>query len=267
MRKDGKIGRELLAASPRIILAIIISVVIAKPLELKIFEKEIDPELVIMEQEVRARQEEHVKFRFTTTQDSLKDEITRLQLEIVSKTKSRDTLFTIAQQEADGTGGSKKKNLGPIYKVKKADADRAETELQQLKASNQLRIQQLTALAAEKDRAMQTELDTLKRTALNGPAARLEALDRLTESSSAIAWANWFIILLFIALETAPVLVKLISARGPYDNLLKVEEHTFVAMETEEMAKTNAAAKDRTGNLPQFERDYITDRLNGVLKG
>jgi hypothetical protein len=266
MRKEGRVGRELLAASPRIILAIIISIVIAKPLELKIFEKEINPELIIMEQEVRARQEDKVKIRYTAAQDSLKNEIATLQAQVISKTKSRDTLLIIAQQEADGTGGSKKKNLGPIYKVKKADAERAEVELQQLKTANEARIRNLELLAEKNDHAVQTEIATLQRTPLNGPAARLEALDRLTENSLAIAWANWFIMLLFIALETAPVLVKIISSRGPYDNLLKVEEHNFIALETEEMAKTNAAVKERTGNLNQHERDYITNRLNGALK-
>src|SRR5262245_20553501 len=46
MRKRGNFLREFASAVPRIIVAIIISIVIAKPLELKIFEKEIDPELV-----------------------------------------------------------------------------------------------------------------------------------------------------------------------------------------------------------------------------
>src|SRR6187402_2901444 len=55
MRKESKPAREWLLASPRIILAIIISLVIAKPLELKIFEKEIEPELVVMEQQAYAK--------------------------------------------------------------------------------------------------------------------------------------------------------------------------------------------------------------------
>jgi hypothetical protein len=266
MRKEGKFGRELLSASPRIILAIIISIVIAKPLELKIFEKEIGPELVVMEQEVHKRQESNVTLRYASTQDSLKNEISALRSEITSKTKARDELQIIAQQEADGTGGSKKKNLGPIYKVKKDDADKANVELQELIIRNEKRIQEMEAWALRNDEAARTEIAALKRDKINGPAARLEALDRLTDKSAAMAWANWFIMLLFIALEISPVLVKLISSRGPYDNLLKVEEHNFVAMETEEMAKTNASVKERTNNLPQHERDYITNRLDGALK-
>src|SRR5687767_435159 len=58
MRKEGRPAREFLNALPRIILAVLISLVIAKPLELRIFDKEIQPELVIMEQQVFAKQEE-----------------------------------------------------------------------------------------------------------------------------------------------------------------------------------------------------------------
>src|SRR5690606_27869306 len=41
MRKREKFGSEFLQALPRIVLAIIIAIVISKPLEIKIFEKEI----------------------------------------------------------------------------------------------------------------------------------------------------------------------------------------------------------------------------------
>ena len=80
--------------------------------------------------------------------------------------------------------------------------------------------------------------------------------------SNAILWTNWFIVLLFIAVETAPVFVKLISTQGPYDQLLKTEEHGFEVTRIEAMAKINAEAKARTSALPKTETDYITDRLD-----
>jgi hypothetical protein len=266
MRKEGKVSRELLAASPRIILAVIISIVIAKPLELKIFEKEINPELIVMEQEVYARQENHLKSRFQMTDDSLKSERAALRAAIQTKMKSRDELVRIAQEEADGTGGSKRRNLGPIYKAKKADADKADIELQQVIDLHGARIAEIESALEKNDRVMNAEMGAMVKSKLNGPAARMEALDRLTKSSSAIAWANWFIILLFIAIETAPVLVKLISSKGPYDNLIKIEEHTFLALEVEEMARTNAQVKERTATLPQHERAFVAERLDAALK-
>jgi hypothetical protein len=46
IRKRDKFRQELLQATPRIVLAIIIAIVISKPLEIKIFEKEINAQLL-----------------------------------------------------------------------------------------------------------------------------------------------------------------------------------------------------------------------------
>lgn len=266
MRKEGKFSRELFLALPRIILAILISVVIAKPLELKIFEKEINAELIIMDQQQRARQENEVKQRFSFTQDSLKSEITVLKQEIQTKTLLRDDLLRIAREEADGTGGSKQKNLGPIYKVKKANADEAEKELMQMKLTHENRIALLEHRVHKNDSALTAEIAAIENAKVDGPAARIEAMSRLTNQNAAMWWAEWFIILLFIALETAPVFVKLISSKGPYDNLLKVEEYRFATSETEELAKINAEIKARNSGISQIEQEYITDRLDTALK-
>ena len=266
MRKEGKFSRELLMAIPRIILAILISVVIAKPLELKIFEKEINAELTIMDQQQRARQENEVRQRFNFVQDSLKSEILVLKQEIQTKTLLRDDLLRIAREEADGTGGSKRKNLGPIYKIKKTNADEAEKELALLKLSNENRIAQLEKRVHKNDSTLTAEIAAIENAKVNGPAARIEAMSRLTQQNNAMWWSEWFIILLFIALETAPVFVKLLSVKGPYDNLLKVEEHRFASAETEELAKINAEIKARNSAISQMEREYITDRLDSALK-
>jgi hypothetical protein len=95
----------------------------------------------------------------------------------------------------------------------------------------------------------------------------MEALDRLTQKSSAIWLANWFIILLFIAVETAPVFVKLISDRGPYDHLLKIEEHGFDGKRIEEIARINADIKVRSEMLSKKEKDFIEEKLDLKLDG
>lgn len=265
MRKEGRFGRELAMAAPRLILAILISVVIARPLEMKIFEKEIAPELIVMEQEKYAAQETQLKSRFIPYQDSLRSQIAGLKKEILDKAARRDELLRIAQEEADGTGGSRRRNLGPIYKVKKADADKVERELADLTLRNQERITGIETLLSGNIRAMNDEMSALERSRLNGPAARMEALDRLTRNSRAIFWAHWFILLLFIAIETAPVFVKLISPKGPYDNLLRIEEHGFIVEETETTARANAESKRRSEPLPDHERTYISNRLDAEL--
>jgi hypothetical protein len=262
MRKEGNTIQELKTALPRIILAVLISLVIAKPLEMKIFNKEIQSELVIMEQQTYTAQENEIKLRFLADEQKLKNEITELKNEIAVKTAKRDELDRIAQEEADGTGGTKKRNAGPIYKIKKADADRVNGELEELVKKNDNLIQNKLVALAQRDSAVTSEISTLAKQKLDGPASRMEALSRLIAKSDAILWANWFIVLLFIAVETAPVFVKLISSRGPYDQLLKIEEHGFEGKRIEEIAHINAEIKKRTQDLPVTETTFIKERLD-----
>jgi hypothetical protein len=262
MRKEKNSMREFRTALPRIILAVLISIVIAKPLEMKIFDKEIQSELIIMEQQTYTAQENEIKMRFQTGQETLRGEIALLKNEIEVKTAKRDELDSIAQVEADGTGGTRKRNAGPIYKIKKADADRVNNELQELVGKNSLLIRQKQQALTAIDSIISAGIGSLTRQKLDGPASRMEALSRITAKSDAIWWAHWFIVLLFIAVETAPVFVKLISGQGPYDQLLKTEEHGFEAKRVEDMAVINAEIKKRTETLPKAETAYVTDRLD-----
>lgn len=265
MRKDTRPYRELLTALPRIVLAVVISIVIARPLELKIFEKEIESELIVMEQQVYARQEGELKVRYDATLSQLRHDVQTLKSEIEQKSSQRDALVLAAQQEADGTGGSKRRNLGPIYKVKKADASTAEKELQDLIRTNSQRIAELETRIDETQREMNGEIGALVRKKLNGPAARLEALSRLTEQSQAMWWAHIFIMVLFLIIESAPILVKLISRSGPYDSLLHVTEHQYRCDEIEAIAMKTAEAKKRTEGLAQTEQGYVIRKLDAEL--
>jgi len=264
MRKDSRRYRELLTALPRIVLAVLISIVIARPLELKIFGKEIESELIVMEQQVYARQENELKGRYATLVQ-LRQEVETLKSEIAQKSSQRDALVLAAQQEADGTGGSKRRNLGPIYKVKKTDADEAEKEVQSLIQTNSRRIAELETRIDATQHEVSGEIGSLARTRLNGPAARLEALSRLTEQSPAMWWAHIFIMILFLIIESAPILVKLISRSGPYDSLLHVTEHKYRCNEVEAIAIETAEVKKRTGGLPQTEQGYVTRKLDAEL--
>ena len=228
MKKKGSGFRDFMAATPRIILAILIAIVIAKPLEMKIFESEIDAQLVQMEQENFKEQDELINSRYVGQIDSLKTDIGSLKEEIAAKASERDILVAAAIAEADGTGGSMRRNLGPIYRTKKAAADKVQAELDILEQQNGSLIDnkqdQIASLESQRDMA----LSAAERVSLTGFAARLNALDRAAQKSRAIFIANIFIMLLFICIEIAPVLTKLIIERSPYDYVLDKHERKFV---------------------------------------
>jgi hypothetical protein len=266
MRKEHSAWREFLMAVPRIILAVIISIVISKPLELRIFEKEISPELAIMEQQAYGRQELEVMNRFTERDTQLKSELNTRYSQIEKLRIKRDELVREAQAEADGTGGSKKKNLGPIYKIKKADADKAELDLQNALRESAPGMEEIHSRIQQNDSLKVAALQALKFSKRDGPAARMEAMERIEAQSPAIRVASWFILLLIIAIELAPVFVKLMSSRGPYDNLLGIEEHKFTAQAIEETGVANAAVRKRVEQWPEQEKEYGNDRLDSALR-
>ena len=108
MKSQGSFGRDFMVAFPRLVLAVLLALVISKPLELKVFQKEIDAELIVMEQEVFKTQEDRVQERYTSNILSNQNQIKTLKSEIETKTTLRDQLALEAVKEADGTGGSQK---------------------------------------------------------------------------------------------------------------------------------------------------------------
>lgn len=227
IKKKDSFGRQFVMAFPRIIFACLIAIVISKPLELKLFESEIKAELVSMEQEKYREQEDLVRNRFIPDQEILIQEIEQLEGQLQESEDYRNGLLAEAVAEADGTGGSQIRNMGPIYRMKKAEADQAEQEYQSQLAMIQPQINSKNE-ALETSRAeMAATIEELKLIPLDGFAARLDALSNLAASKESIMWASLFITLLFIALETAPIFVKLISEKGPVDYVQNKHESYY----------------------------------------
>lgn len=245
MKKEGKAWAELKLAMPRLIMAIMLAIVISKPLELRIFQREIDEELVFMSQAMFKDQEDRVKSRFQTKIDILNMEIDKMNGQMDAKAKVRDALALEARQEADGSGGSGHRSMGPIYKAKKQDADNAGEELTRLTARLQPIIEKKQKMLIDTEKELHKSVKDLRHEGYDGLAARIGALESASAKSFPVAVANWFIFFLFIAIETAPLFVKLLSARGPYDDMLKAHEHAFSIYRMERIARLNRRTSKR----------------------
>jgi hypothetical protein len=261
MKRAGQWWRDAVVALPRLALAVLLAMVISKPLELKIFEKEIKAELVTMEQEVFKQQEDRLRERYQAQMDEHRAQVAALKADIAAKAAARDTLARVAVQEADGTGGSGKKNLGPIYRAKKAEADKAQAELDSLTATALPLIRQKERAIAELDSTATAGIASLERTGFDGMAARMEALSRLAEGSKAIFYASIFILLLFIAIETAPIMVKLISYRSPYDYLLHEHELVFEMANLEKTTLLTNEVKNKLQYETETGRHLTASRI------
>ena len=260
LKKKGNFFRDFGLALPRIVLAVIISIVISKPLELKIFETEINSEIISMQQERRLEHEKILKSRFEEDLNKVENEILAMNNELAHLRSNKDMLKKDALTEADGTGGSKIRNMGPIYKAKMEAATSAESELQ----SKMMESAPLLASKEERKKELiatrDAELKKMEFATLTGFASRMEALARVSAKSRAVFIAGIFLMLLFIAIETAPMFVKLISERSPYDYLLdKIE--VSVEMDHKEITSLQKMKVHNLLDLEQKTRAFRNEEL------
>ena len=102
IKKHDSKWKEFAQATPRIILAMIIAVVISKPLELKIFEKEINQVLLTEKNEMTLKNKEQIAKQFEPEIVKLQNGIQSLKDEITTKEKEVNTLYETYIAEAEG---------------------------------------------------------------------------------------------------------------------------------------------------------------------
>jgi hypothetical protein len=247
IRKRDKFGSEFLQATPRIILAVIIAIVISKPLEIKIFEKEINTVLLKEKNAMALNNKKEVANYFKSDLDKNKTEIDKLKSEITTKEKEVNTLYETYITEAEGTAGTKKLGKGPVFKEKIAKHDLAKKELDTLQKTNLAKIAEME----KNTKTLQTDLDKKVTETqpiidgFDGLMARINALDKLP-------WLpSFFIMLLFLAIETSPIIAKLLSPKGEYDFKLEDLETALKATLEQDkyqrglLVKTSASMHDK----------------------
>ena len=260
IKKRNNIIDELIQASPRIILAVIIAVVISKPLELKIFEKEIDRVLLEQKNDLTLANQNQIAEQFNPTITGLENDIKTLQSQIDTKEAEVNALYDTYISEAEGTAGTKLLGKGPVYKEKREKHDAALAELQQLKIDNKAKITateaQIAKLKTDYDSKVSTTQPVIDK--FDGFMARINALGELP-------WIpSFFIFLLFLAIETSPIFAKLLSPKGEYDYKLEDVEtavKTWVEQKVNErnvLLKTDMALNNRIYNDIAEEDELYT---------
>ena len=252
IKKRDNFMDEMVQASPRIILAIIIAVVISKPLELKIFEKEIDQVLLEEKNEMTLANKEQLALQYTPSVQALESDIESLKTEITNKENEVNALYDVYISEAEGRAGTKLLGKGPVYQEKREKHDAALAELQLLKGENKTKIEAIEGqiVQLQNEYAAQIEATQPIIDGFDGLMARVNALGKLP-------WLpSFFIFLLFLAIETSPIFAKLLSPKGEYD--IKFNEAEGVI---ESWAAQNASQRKAV-----LETDFaLNERVYGSI--
>ncbi|WP_157208270.1 DUF4407 domain-containing protein [Mariniflexile maritimum] len=260
IKKTGRVLDELIQASPRILLAVIIAIVISKPLELKIFEKEINQVLLEQKNDLTLANKTQIAKQFNPNIENLNKNITAYQQEIATKEAEVNALYNTYIAEAEGTAGTKLLGKGPVYKEKRDKHDALLAELQQLKVDNKAKIaaieSQITKLKGDYETQVVSSQPIINN--FDGLMARINALGKLP-------WLpSLFIFLLFLAIETSPILAKLLSPKGAYDFRLEDQEMAIQTTilqnknQSDAMLRTDFALNDRIYRDLENEEELYT---------
>ncbi|WP_411767279.1 DUF4407 domain-containing protein [Winogradskyella sp. A3E31] len=231
IKKRDSVLDELIQATPRIFLAIIIAVVISKPLELKIFEKEINQVLLEQKNDLTLANQNQIAQQYNPKIAELQNNIANLQNEVTTKEAEVNALYDTYISEAEGTAGTQLLGKGPVYKEKREKHDAALAELNQLKTDNAQKISTLETEIASLQNTYTSDVENSQPIIDNfdGLMARVNAL-------GALPWLpSFFIFLLFLAIETSPIFAKLLSPKGEFDFRLEDQETTVKTWTTQKV--------------------------------
>ena len=275
IKKTGTTNAQILQATPRILLAIMIGIVISRPLELKIFDKEIRTKLKTAYLKGQRSKIDSVNITFNkkygmnlaqasdlkSERDSLEKDINR------SRYQLNQEIFGDKTNQTSGKTG-----FGTYAKMKDGVLKEKEARLNTVR-DDQLKMDQYISNRKDLEGVTDTklfndhQLDSLSNVA--GFADRNWALGQLSYQPNGkrdldTYLAQSFISYLFILFECLPVLVKLMSPRGPYDVALsKIEEANLHFAEKDmeqDITVTDAVQDHRINTNIDLTKNSITRR-------
>jgi len=270
MRKYGvSNSKQLWMALPRIVLALLIGVTIARPLELKIFEKEIN---------TKVAQNMHHKI---LVNDSLLQRENQLQVNTALIERNRllnrklsleDTLHRLQQayvQEADGTGGSGRRGIENLTRLKMEaytnTFKQASPEIQTLDAG----IAQQDSIVNNTRAGLEDKRKLYEATVKNnvGFLEKNKALSDLTEEEPSVQWTSLLLSLLIILIEIGPILSKLMMQVGPYDIALAKEELIQMAAAENDIRKDKEIGSARKKAFYEKQKEVsgsLVDKMTAL---
>lgn len=191
--RPGEFNMGVLA---RLLLACIFAVVIAVPMELKVFEDAIQEKLVNnLSGNVKAINAEYDS-QIAAINNSLSIEKAKV-----------DALRLSYIGEVDGTSGSKVVYRGPIA-IEKEKLWSQEAEFYKKMSADKQK--EIDALNKQRDAKISSTTDAQAQ----GFLGRMRALGELSKEDRTVFWGMWLIRLFFLSIELIPIFIKLSSGKN-----------------------------------------------------
>lgn len=269
MRKYGVSRRkQLWMAVPRLALALLIGLTIARPLELKIFEKEIavkmqenlhhkiqnNDSLLQIENKLLMQDATAERQRLTFRKNAIEDSLAKLQAAYI--------------QEADGTGGSGQRGIEKLTHLKMDAYNNALSQYgpETRSIDSGIKVQDSILSSAKTNLEQKRKDYSLTAAANQGFLEKNKALSDLSSQESSVWWTSMLLSLLIILIEIGPILSKLIMPIGPYDIALAKEELLQMAEDENSMRKSKEVLFEKKKAFYQKQKEMSDELVNRLAE-
>ena len=202
---------EFKSAIPRIIMGAIIAITISKPIEIRMFQTEIQSKLIEKKQAQEDAYKRGVEKRHKEHLQQLENDIDKLNSEIKDKKIELNNKNDLAIIKCGSNNPNCKFHIGIWNMVKDAESEYTNTLTKNQVKINELNTERDTTLAIKKRELLNAQKDAQL---LDGLLERIEIVHEV-----AGFWITLFITLLFMSIELTPIFFKLMLNKTPYDYL------------------------------------------------
>ena len=207
---------EFKSAIPRIIMGAIIAITISKPIEIRMFQTEINNKLYEKQLELQKEFEKKTTANFEERLKVVESDlggIDKQRQDLIERIKIAEQAYTDnLMGKAQGIGAGN----GPLSKALKSQIDALNGELNRFDQINGDKITEADKkrkeILAEKDKVLATNVQVAQ--GLDGLLERIKLAHEV-----AGFWITLFITLLFMSIELTPIFFKLMLNKTPYDYL------------------------------------------------
>lgn len=274
-------GKEWLNALPRLIMAILLGLTISAPLETFIFQKEIQREWKLSMDQLALSKKYEITQIENDHNKEINDKVIVLENDAKAQQLQVDKWAKAFEEEASGMRGGR--GIGPEAKAMKAQLDQATLKLNRIESErdslrriqkgneNLIKFKQdsvMTLIKGEQpgflDQIMMIERlsSTGKSVPKFDPATNQIVKGKEIEIYGSATAPIWLVRLLFMIIEIAPVILKLMLIKGPYDYMT---ENVNQILETKQGISLQYLP-DEHSQIHKLKRNHNPERIIAIIE-
>ena len=224
-------NKKILPLIFRVVLAIVIGTFMAQPALLYLFDKEVKMQASIdneQRKKDKATQQEAAISIAKNKWLQQKQTLTKILENKYTEVATARNNFIV---ETDGTGGSKKIGLKNIALAKQKTYEHLQNEYDILNKQLQPQIQQADNALTVIQTNIQKEQQQFEALLNNGFLTRIEALNNLIKTNTALQFRYYLIIFILVLIELMPVLAKTFLPKTSYEEKLLLYENNELILQ------------------------------------